>query len=368
MERNRAMTTVAVLFFVLIISFIELRSENCDCKLGDPNNDGGVNLADAVYTINYVFKYGPAPVPYAPCAGDPNADCACNLADAVYLINYIFRGGLPPSGCTTWTANCGALIWGEHVYGGRPGYDNVLERRGYTLSYDSINRVPKWVAYHVIPDYLNTPPREGSFASFRTDPDIPNPVVDGDYDGLYTRRGYDRGHLAPYAVMGGDRDGDGLYAESGADDAQTLYECNRMSNIAPQRGLDFNRAGGLWYKLERWEQDILVDSLGKEIWVFAGCIFGKGEYERVGPEYDIGVPSMFFKIVIQKPEIPSDMPIVLAFLFPHQRSKHGEIENFLVTVDVIEALTGLDFFNQFDDTTEALLEDTDTWVNWQSSY
>jgi len=63
---------------------------------GDANGDEAVNLADAVYIINYVFKGGPAPVPME--AGDANCDGTTNLADAVYLVNYIFKGG-PEPGC-----------------------------------------------------------------------------------------------------------------------------------------------------------------------------------------------------------------------------------------------------------------------------
>jgi len=61
---------------------------------GDANGDGPINVADAVYIINYVFKGGPAPDPLE--AGDANCDDAVNLADAVYLINYVFKGGPEP--------------------------------------------------------------------------------------------------------------------------------------------------------------------------------------------------------------------------------------------------------------------------------
>ena len=62
--------------------------------LGDANYDGVINVADVVYLINFVFKGGPAPIPYA--SGEVNGDAQINLADAVYLINYIFKGGPPP--------------------------------------------------------------------------------------------------------------------------------------------------------------------------------------------------------------------------------------------------------------------------------
>ncbi len=69
------------------------------CNLaGDANDDDAINVGDAVWMINYVFKGGPPP----PCTdeGDANNDCALNVGDAVYLINYVFKGGPPPEcGC-----------------------------------------------------------------------------------------------------------------------------------------------------------------------------------------------------------------------------------------------------------------------------
>jgi len=66
---------------------------------GDPNADLSVNIGDAVYLINYIFKGGPAPQPEL-AAGDPNCDGSVNIGDAVYLINYIFKGGdMPCAAC-----------------------------------------------------------------------------------------------------------------------------------------------------------------------------------------------------------------------------------------------------------------------------
>jgi aminopeptidase YwaD len=61
---------------------------------GDANGDGAVNIGDAVYVINYVFRGGPAPDP--PVAGDANCDDKINVGDAVYIVNYIFRSGPAP--------------------------------------------------------------------------------------------------------------------------------------------------------------------------------------------------------------------------------------------------------------------------------
>jgi hypothetical protein len=61
---------------------------------GDANGDGQINLADAVFLVNYLFIGGPAPDPLE--AGDANCDEKADLADAVYIINYLFIGGPPP--------------------------------------------------------------------------------------------------------------------------------------------------------------------------------------------------------------------------------------------------------------------------------
>jgi hypothetical protein len=61
---------------------------------GDANSDLAVNIGDAVYLVNFVFREGPGPDPSA--AGDVNGDGKVDIGDAVYLIHYLFRGGLPP--------------------------------------------------------------------------------------------------------------------------------------------------------------------------------------------------------------------------------------------------------------------------------
>lgn len=61
---------------------------------GDANGDGLVNLSDAIYILNYLFKGGPAPDPME--AGDANGSGNVDLSDAIYILNYLFKGGDPP--------------------------------------------------------------------------------------------------------------------------------------------------------------------------------------------------------------------------------------------------------------------------------
>ncbi len=63
--------------------------------LGDVNGDGGLNVSDAVYLMNYIFTGGQPPQPYL-SNGNVNCDGTVNVSDAVYIINYVFTGGPPP--------------------------------------------------------------------------------------------------------------------------------------------------------------------------------------------------------------------------------------------------------------------------------
>lgn len=83
---------------LLINDTLELLCCDCDWTPGDSNNDGLINITDAVYDIQFIFNSGPAPVPEL-LAADMNCDSLVNITDAVYMIQYIFNGGPGPA-CT----------------------------------------------------------------------------------------------------------------------------------------------------------------------------------------------------------------------------------------------------------------------------
>ncbi|MFN4764685.1 hypothetical protein ACKGJN_16270, partial [Gillisia sp. Q332] len=74
-----------------------------------------------------------------------------------------------------------AVLLAEHLFGGRPSNGEILVRRAYVTEYDALRRVPRWVAWHAMPGYLQTPKRAGRWASFRIDREVPNPVRSTDY-------------------------------------------------------------------------------------------------------------------------------------------------------------------------------------------
>ena len=69
-------------------------------RRGDANADGGLNITDGIYTLNYLFLGGPTPA----CldAADANDDGGLNITDGIYVLNFLFLGGPepPPPGPT----------------------------------------------------------------------------------------------------------------------------------------------------------------------------------------------------------------------------------------------------------------------------
>ncbi len=63
-------------------------------KRGETNQDGTLNVGDAVYALLYIFLNGDDPA----CldAADVNDDGRINVADAVYILQYLFLNGTQP--------------------------------------------------------------------------------------------------------------------------------------------------------------------------------------------------------------------------------------------------------------------------------
>lgn len=63
-------------------------------KRGDANANGVVDLGDAIYLLNFMFKNGYDPCPLE--AGDVNCNSIVDLGDVIYLLNFLFKGGPGP--------------------------------------------------------------------------------------------------------------------------------------------------------------------------------------------------------------------------------------------------------------------------------
>nr|WP_299243226.1 DNA/RNA non-specific endonuclease [uncultured Halomonas sp.] len=213
---------------------------------------------------------------------------------------------------------------------GVTNFHRVLRNDGTLIGWSDLRVNPLWVSYRLreVDD-----PRSGPRPNFKRDWRTLWPIAPESYFGS----GYDRGHLAPnYAI-----------ATVHGRTAQT--QTFLMSNISPQRP-DLNRK--LWQRLEEVVIDHFVARFGV-VEVITGPVFPPdfldNVFNRVGL---VEVPQAFYKIIV----VPSKQPKALAFLMPQTVQGNEPLDRYLVSIDEIEARTGLDFFSLLPDDVEAGLE------------
>ncbi len=66
----------------------------CCVRPGDVNDNGSINILDASYLINSLYKGGPAPP--CPAQADVNGNGATNIVDVSALINFLYKSGPAP--------------------------------------------------------------------------------------------------------------------------------------------------------------------------------------------------------------------------------------------------------------------------------
>lgn len=209
----------------------------------------------------------------------------------------------------------------------------MVQHAWYTLSYSEENEQAMWVYYKLTEEMLKgATPRTDDFRSDRSVSTLS--AHPDDYKGC----GYDRGHLCPAGDMTINR-----VAMS-----ETFY----MSNMSPQVP-SFNR--GIWKKLEATVRNWA--NVEKEIHVVTGPVF-KDNY-GVLPNCNVTIPGYFYKVVFD----PLDEPKMIGLVLPNGRGKK-QLSEYVVTVNYIEALTGVDFFEALPDSLENRLEASSNTLLW----
>ena len=220
---------------------------------------------------------------------------------------------------------------------GIPGKcDTLIDRPGYALGYIEYHEQAAFVIYKLTAREALTKEAQRT-NRFRRDPEIPTgSATTADY----RRSGYDRGHLAPAADM--------------AFSVQTMADSFFMSNMSPQKPA-FNR--GIWKRLEEQVRQIAIRE--KTIYVVTGPILSKKKTVTIGAN-QVTVPTHYYKVIFDLTP-PQKM---IGFILPNEGSDRP-LEDFAVTVDVVEKATGLDFFSTLPQAVQKRLESTITVSAWE---
>lgn len=214
--------------------------------------------------------------------------------------------------------------------------NEIIAHNNYTLSYIEKYEQAEWVAYELKKNELNYSNNNFERPFFIEDPKVESGSADWRN---YKKSGYDKGHLCPA--------GDRKFSKKAFE--ETFY----TSNISPQRH-DFNE--GVWNRLEQKVRYWAGKYDG--IYVVTGGVF-TDNMKTIGRE-DVAVPNYFYKVLL---DTSRDELKMIAFLVPHEDSDLPLYE-FVVSVDELEKMTGIDFYPKLDDGIENRLEQNANYKSW----
>jgi len=190
------------------------------------------------------------------------------------------------------------------------------DKPGFVLSYVEDYELPEWVTYTLTKDML-TGDRLERTQDFEPDPAIATGSAHyRDYKGS----GYRRGHLVPSADM--------------SRNARAMDATFLMSNIAPMTQA-FN--DGIWLELEHHVRDWARQH--GDVQVITGPVMTEW-IDTIGTN-EVMVPRYFYKAVFTD---AGAEPQVIGFLLDQTEDNPGQLSEYVVPVDSLEKLVGVDFF------------------------
>jgi endonuclease G len=210
----------------------------------------------------------------------------------------------------------------------------IVKHQYYTLSYNEAHEQAEWVAYELKKDYIKNNNFKRPF--FIEDDKVKTGSADWRN---YKNSNYDKGHLCPAGDMEFALD---AYNE-------TFF----TSNISPQVR-NFNN--GVWNRLEQKVRYWAVKYDG--IYVITGGVL-ESSLSKIGKE-NVSVPKFFYKILLDN---SGENLKMIGFLIPNSESDKP-LYTFVVSVDYIEKVTGINFFPKLNDNIENQLEKRNDYKNW----
>ena len=196
----------------------------------------------------------------------------------------------------------------------------------FTLSYNEEHEQSDWVAYELTGNEAAM--SRDRCNCFSKDKQV---TTGSSIESDYRSTGFDKGHLCPAA------------------DNNMSDKANResflMSNMSPQLP-SFNRE--VWAELESWVRK--QAELHSTIYVVTGPVF-TNNLGTIGGN-NVTIPGYFYKTLLRFDGIKAK---TIGFLLP-QVGATGNIKDYVVPVNTIETLTGLDFYPELDNSVENKVE------------
>ena len=215
--------------------------------------------------------------------------------------------------------------------------ERIMSRMNYTTSYNKKWKMPNWVAWKIDKSELKN--NESRTNEFLPDPDLKESeaVTTNDYRGS----GYDRGHMCPA--------GDNRYHW------KAMQESFYMTNMCPQ---DHKLNSGDWNDLEEMCRFWAEKEDG--LYVVCGPIVNSKSPKTIGRRQKVVVPDAFFKVILST---AGKQPRAVGFVFQNTNTRQ-HLGKYAMSVDEVEAMTGIDFFPALPNDVEAMVEKQINLRSW----
>ena len=234
-----------------------------------------------------------------------------------FLPNLVF--GQTESWWSQTTLNEGSELPSYENYMPTSTCGEIIHYSNYSVSFCEEYRLSEWAIY-----YKDIHSDAGQFGevSRRGLNFIRDPMLNGRDGGnvWYYKNIYDKGHLVPASDM--------------SNDYQSLKETFLFTNCTPQHE-SFNRGGmrQLESKIREW-----IEKFGTVAIITGWVIEDDLDYIYTGPPPLMPIPKYYYKVFV---DISNNRSI--AFLLPNKKITK-KILDYVVSIDYLESVTGLDFF------------------------
>lgn len=198
----------------------------------------------------------------------------------------------------------------DEIYG-QP--EQILTKKGYTVSYNSETRLPNWVFWRLTREHTESVvAKHGD--SFREDTKVPKPrATNADY----RRTDFVRAQMCP--------------ADDNRWNAAAMRDAFLYTNVGPQT----ERCNSVWNTIEvmcrEWAKEY------HELYVVSGPILNKSS-KTIGPN-DVAVPYAYFKVVV----CLDGKKKGIGFICDNEDYKQI-MKQCVFSIDEVERITGIHFF------------------------
>lgn len=233
--------------------------------------------------------------------------------------------------------------FGAHML---PSSGNTV--RSFSVFYDAEHNIPLWVAYPLCSYYLATGNRTNAWGTY--DPAIPQSVQVNLISPYY---GYQRGHMLPSASRN----------KTQTDNIQTFYNTNMTPQLS---SLNEEKWATLEGRVRDWSKS--CDTL----YVVTGAVLktanGSESISYTTARNDskkVAIPNYYYKALLQYRNNNGVKTYqALAIWMPHCAASGSITADDIMTIDALEALTGIDFFTNLDATTQQKVEASYNLLYW----